>query len=69
MRGVNTAAGIVEYCRSKPMFREVNMQKYLSASTTRRSFYHVSADQVVSSVNSEVFMHRSVATLEGKKGM
>ena len=65
VRGVNSASDVVDYCRTKPMFREVNMKKYLSATTTRRIFSHVTAAQIESSHNLKTFKSRSVATLEG----
>ena len=67
MRGVNSAAEVVAYCKAQPMFREVNMKKYLSASTTRREFHHVTASQVESLPNVKIFKDRSVSTLEGKE--
>ena len=65
VRGLNSAADVVEYSKSKPMFREVNMVKFLAATTTRRQFYHVSADDVLSPANARLFENRIVSTLEG----
>ena len=66
MRGVNSAAEVVAYCKAQPVFREVNMKKYLAASTTRREFFHVTSSQVESPPNLKIFKNRSVSTLEGK---
>ena len=68
VQGVNTAGAIaiVQYCQSKPMFREVNHKRYLAASTTRRMFYHVTRSLVETSENLNLFKSRSVSTLVGK---
>ena len=62
---MNSAADVVEYSKSKSMFREVNMSKYLAATTTRRQFYHVTAAEIESQANTKLFHSRSVSTLEG----
>ena len=66
VRGVNTARGIVQYCQSQPMFREVNNKRYLSATTTRRLYFHVSRDEVESPDNVKLFKQRRVCTLQGE---
>ena len=66
VQGVNTAGAIVQYCQSKPMFREVNHKRYLAGSTTRRMFYHVTRSLVETSENLNLFKSRSVSTLVGK---
>ena len=67
MRGVNTAGEIVQYCQSKPMFREVNNKKFLLATTTRRIFSHVSQAQIETPENVKLFKSRSVSTLDGEQ--
>jgi hypothetical protein len=62
---MNTAAEVVRYCQSKPMFREVNMKRYLAATTTRRTFFHVTRDQIETPENLRIFKSRSVSTFEG----
>ena len=53
---MNSAADVVEYSKSKSMFREVNMSKYLAATTTRRrQFYHATAAEIESQANTKLF--------------
>ena len=66
MQGVNTAAEIVNYCQTKPMFREVNNKRYLAATTTRRTYFHVTRAQIETPENVKLFKSRSVCTLDGK---
>ena len=65
VQGVNSAADIVKYCQSKPMFREVNMKRYLAASTTKRVFHHVTRAQVETPESLRLFKSRTVSTYEG----
>ena len=66
MQGINTAAGIVLYSSGKPMFRDVSHKRFLSATTTRRVFSHVTKADVETPENIELFKNRSVFTLDGK---
>ena len=56
----------MEYCNSKPMFREVNNKRFLAASTTRRQFNHVTRSSVETPENVKLFKNRSVSTLDGR---
>jgi hypothetical protein len=66
VQGINTAAGIVEYCQQKPMFREVSNKRFIAATTTRRTFSHITRQQVETPENVQLFKSRSVCTLDGK---
>ena len=66
VRGVNTAGEVVKYCQEKPMFREVTMKRYVNATTTRRTFHHVTCATIESRENLTLFKSRAVATYEGK---
>ena len=46
VRGVTTAAQLVEFCKSQPQFKEVHQAKYLAATTTRRSYIHLTQEDV-----------------------
>ena len=65
VQGVNTAAGIVQFSLMKPMFREVNNRRYLAATTTRRTFNHVTRSQVETAENVQLFNARAVCTFDG----
>ena len=67
MQGVNSAADIVKYCQSRPMFREVNMTRYLAATTTKRVFCHVTRGQVETPESLRLFHTRTVSTYAGEK--
>ena len=66
VQGVNTAAGIVQYSKLKPMFREVNHKRYLAATTTRRSFTHITRSQVETPENVQLFKSRTVCSFDGR---
>ena len=61
----NTAADVVTYCKTQPMFREVNMARFLTASTTRREFFHVTRAMVETASNIRLFNNRAVSTYYG----
>ena len=46
VRGLTSAKQIVDFCKEKPMFRQVIQKKYLNATTTRRSYYHLTSAKV-----------------------
>ena len=66
MRGVNDARGIIEYCKSQPMFREVTHKRFLSATTTRRTYTHVTRPDVETPENVKLFKSRAVCTFDGR---
>ena len=66
MRGLNTAGDVVKYCKSKPMFREVNMKRFVAATTTRRVFTHVTRELVETPDTVRLLNSRAVSTFDGK---
>ena len=66
MRGLNTAGDVVKYCKSKSMFREVNMKRFVAATTTRRVFTHVTRELVETSDTVMLLSSRAVSTFDGK---
>ena len=63
---MNTAGEVVKYCKEKPMFREVSMKRYVAATSTRRTFHHVTCADIESRQNLTLCKSRAVATYEGK---
>ena len=66
VRGLNTACEVVKFCQENPMFREVNMKRYIAATTTRRTFNHVTCEEIESRENLTLFKSRAAATYKGK---
>ena len=62
---MNTAGEVVKYCKVKPMFREVNMKRFITATTTRRTFHHVTCTDIESRENLTLHKSRAVATYGG----
>ena len=48
------------------MFREVNIKRYIAATTTRRTFNHVTCEEIENRENLTLFKSRAVATYKGK---
>ena len=65
LRGVTKAAQLVQFCQNQPMFREINHKKYLNATTTRRTFTHLTKQDVETSMPKQLAASRSVQTLPG----
>ena len=65
-RGFNTAEQIVNFCQAQPMFRQTIQAKYLTATTTRRSYYHLTGTEVEILAPKQLVRSRSVKPLEGK---
>ena len=64
-RGLNTAEQIVDFCKGQPMFRQSNQAKYLNATLTRRSYYHITAENVEGLTPKNLINKRSVKPLAG----
>ena len=65
MRGVTTAGQLVEFCESQPMFRQTSHQKHKNATTTRRTFTHMTRQAVEIAIPKQLAASRSVQTLVG----
>ena len=64
-RGLNSAEQIVRFCEEQPMFRQSRQDRYLAATTTRRSYYHLTGELVDSFAPKELIAARAVKPLEG----
>ena len=65
MKGITTAKEMVEYCTTKPMFRQVNQQKFIHAVTTRRTYHNLTRAEVDQVTGKKLLQERTVKTLEG----
>ena len=65
VRGVTTAAQLVQYCRSEPQFREVSQAKFLAATTTRRSYIHLTGEDVEGKDTVKLLKERQVEQFAG----
>ena len=64
-RGMNSAKELVKFCREQLMFRQCKQSKYLTATTTRRSYYHLTGEEVDRLAPKELLNARAVKQLEG----
>ena len=69
MRGVTTAKQLVDYCNSQEMFRGINQLKHTAAITTRRSYHHLTRDEVERITPSTLVQERRVKTLKGNENI
>ena len=65
VKGVTSAMQIVQYCTSRPMFREVQQKKYLHAITTRRSYHNLTRAEVDRMTSPQLLQDRAVKTFGG----
>ena len=65
-RGLNTADQLVGFLKTQPMFRQTIQAKFLNATTTRRSYYHLTAEKVADLAPKQLVNARAVQPLEGE---
>ena len=65
MRGVTTAAQLVEYCQAQPPFREISQPKFLAATTTKRSYKVLTKADIDDCSSSKTIRSRLVEQLQG----
>ena len=67
VRGLTTAKQIVDFFTKQPMFRQSIQAKFLNATTTRRSYYHLTGSEVEALAPKQLVRARAVKPLDGEK--